>query len=1556
MRRRRRKVKFDYGDMFTKPASSGGIDTSALTQMNVNTPAGLQQGASPYYTPSNLNTIAKPPAPRMSADQKGSLIGAAGQLVGSAVESKQQFKETEFTEDLQKSRKEAKAALYGIGTAAAAVNPIVGGAIIAGTAIGSAIGSQTQGEWGQYKSRSGNAIDEMVNPVTGYQGIKRALQGKQTASGALNKLTLGLFGKSDNQKDAEKGKRAYEAKRIRTIKENSQQKLANYNTSGISDYNTMLAMGGFLPKYTKRGKRRYAQGDLIGKPEPRTSTDPLEDEELGDPNKANSPYYSPENLNAIVEAVKPQPQANPPPGQQPPKQSWFNTPKGQAAGGAAMAASNLLPQYNNPNQTAGEKATDQAGVQIAGAIGPWWGALAKVGTTASGHIRQDDTGSHARGFIGDTVNPFHQFNSLQEGKGKEQTAAFLNPVMASHLAADRRKQAALSKKRLEMVERQKVGQQKLANYNVNGNIYAKYGTQFPMGGDLPTPTDQGQGEQLASNMAQYHGPTHANGGIELDTDQNADADIEVEGTEVIKDNMVFSNRLRPSKDVKNIVRDSGVGTRKGDTYATLSARIGKKKGKFEEQMNSTRAGEKNSAQIMQGRLDETANLLFMDQQARKFKKGTNGKYPFGGKIDPDPKKKKKIDPYDTRLELLVDKEDLKKAANTPMSPLNKYDSAYRGLAPVVPPTKKKFPNGGNVPPKRKGTGFTAPVGNKDAFKRDALGKNRAELEKDKSLQTLDIGRVDFEDWNQRGADNPDNPLNDPKLLSVDRSQILDRFRANNKLFATTFARYDPGNSPEQQKLKGSWMDNDIYMDAPPKPLPEVADTPPPSPSKLNPTYVAPQLYQYGSWKKPKKPYGGYTAPGSEILPPRRRGRMVQATNVTPPPVFPPAVNAPVIPVNPAGKYPYSTPGQAPPPFSFEDETRRLEALRQTPTFKDGGETDPPKKKFSVATAGTGASNQSNLPPTWTPTFNVPELYESTKDAPWWEAGPMNRNAIVARRIQQQAELNPNSPELKAALPKADSTLKAEDQWWKDFKVMYQAEKDYEAKKNVPKKEPKKIEGAYVGPYTPGYKKAFGGKFPGGGLIGPVQEPLVDPRTLYGKYDPAISPQSQIPLVRSNRRKAIGMQTAILDNKMDLATMHPDTRFVTDSTANASQNFLMKHDPAYVDAMKDVKRGPLLPIQAYGGYTKRLHKMNDALKTRAFGGYLPAFAIGGVDDEEDPYQSRKSVWGTTAPPVYADLSTRTTPYAITPTKANLNPSTAPLKVLPPVKTPVGLTGGMQGLLDARGQRIAEKAGKKKIGTRGFDVSDYKGDIAAGLGTIANQIMINKLETKFDPETITPPRNPYTDRRDALTHQANEQYRTATQGIEGSDAQGNLALRSNMYAKSLGNLNQQLDQEQQREDAMSGRHAELKNRTDTYNTQFKNQAKMLSMENRNQKRALTQANIDNLIKSYQGNETVRSFTKTEQGKNLLAALQSGDRGTSERLLESLSPEMRKQIGLKYEANGGVFKKGGIYIKPKNRGKFNALKKRTGKTTEQLKHSKNPLTRKRATFAANAKKWKH
>ncbi len=54
--------------------------------------------------------------------------------------------------------------------------------------------------------------------------------------------------------------------------------------------------------------------------------------------------------------------------------------------------------------------------------------------------------------------------------------------------------------------------------------------------------------------------------------------------------------------------------------------------------------------------------------------------------------------------------------------------------------------------------------------------------------------------------------------------------------------------------------------------------------------------------------------------------------------------------------------------------------------------------------------------------------------------------------------------------------------------------------------------------------------------------------------------------------------------------------------------------------------------------------------------------------------------------------------------------------------------------------------------------------------------------------------------------------------------------------------------------------------------------------------------------------------------------------------------------------AYKYGGIHINPANRGKLTETMHRTGKTKEELSHSKNPLTRKRAIFALNAEKWNH
>ena len=61
---------------------------------------------------------------------------------------------------------------------------------------------------------------------------------------------------------------------------------------------------------------------------------------------------------------------------------------------------------------------------------------------------------------------------------------------------------------------------------------------------------------------------------------------------------------------------------------------------------------------------------------------------------------------------------------------------------------------------------------------------------------------------------------------------------------------------------------------------------------------------------------------------------------------------------------------------------------------------------------------------------------------------------------------------------------------------------------------------------------------------------------------------------------------------------------------------------------------------------------------------------------------------------------------------------------------------------------------------------------------------------------------------------------------------------------------------------------------------------------------------------------------------------------------------------KSNREDFAKGGhkIHIKKENRGKFTALKKRTGHSASWFKAHGTPAQKKMATFALNAKHWKH
>lgn len=116
------------------------------------------------------------------------------------------------------------------------------------------------------------------------------------------------------------------------------------------------------------------------------------------------------------------------------------------------------------------------------------------------------------------------------------------------------------------------------------------------------------------------------------------------------------------------------------------------------------------------------------------------------------------------------------------------------------------------------------------------------------------------------------------------------------------------------------------------------------------------------------------------------------------------------------------------------------------------------------------------------------------------------------------------------------------------------------------------------------------------------------------------------------------------------------------------------------------------------------------------------------------------------------------------------------------------------------------------------------------------------------------------------------------------------------------------------------------------------------------------------SFIGKDGWFSHKAKNKAANLRRQIEAGNawvQSTLNNNAENISTTQMQDLLANYAALGGPLffaEGGGIHIKPENRGKFTETKRRTGKTTEELTHSKNPLTRKRAIFAQNAKKWHH
>lgn len=141
--------------------------------------------------------------------------------------------------------------------------------------------------------------------------------------------------------------------------------------------------------------------------------------------------------------------------------------------------------------------------------------------------------------------------------------------------------------------------------NTAGTMYACGGKmKYAMGGMMQGVNPQ-QFQPVASNVQEVNGAKHEQGGV------YAGQGNEVEDAEV----------LAQQKDGSTNVYSDRLEYAKGVTFADKAEELGKKKGKFEEDLESTSLFVKGSARRNIEKIDNQLNLLFMQQEGMKNKMG-----------------------------------------------------------------------------------------------------------------------------------------------------------------------------------------------------------------------------------------------------------------------------------------------------------------------------------------------------------------------------------------------------------------------------------------------------------------------------------------------------------------------------------------------------------------------------------------------------------------------------------------------------------------------------------------------------------------------------------------------------------------------------------------------------------------------------------------------------------------------------------------------------------------------------------------------------------------------
>ncbi len=201
-------------------------------------------------------------------------------------------------------------------------------------------------------------------------------------------------------------------------------------------------------------------------------------------------------------------------------------------------------------------------------------------------------------------------------------------------------------KLLEQQREQQSGLLKSQDDQRRLNAYPTFGvrgaTVFANGGIMPTnrtlrdellvPPRAGTVQDLSGNVAKFEGRTHGEGGIPLDANQDGLAEVEVEDQEVIKDDKIFSDRLRVPDFVIDRIKNAGVTIKPGATFAEVAEKLGRVKGKFEEKLESRDPAIISTGKIMTQRIDDLMEGIFQVQETNKPLESNTQQLAHGGMV------------------------------------------------------------------------------------------------------------------------------------------------------------------------------------------------------------------------------------------------------------------------------------------------------------------------------------------------------------------------------------------------------------------------------------------------------------------------------------------------------------------------------------------------------------------------------------------------------------------------------------------------------------------------------------------------------------------------------------------------------------------------------------------------------------------------------------------------------------------------------------------------------------------------------------------------------------